>query len=116
LRSEGREWWAKHAAEADVTSRRVDGLREARRGPIAEAVVRRAQERAPFQYLAWKARRARVEALLARRPHRVARDAARPFPDRRVRVVGREPGRGPFPHVAGHVVETEVVRREAADR
>ena len=44
-----------------------------------------------------------------RRTDRVRRGA------RRV-VVGREPVRAPLPHVAGHVVQPEAVRRERVDR
>ena len=59
--------------------RGVDRLRLARRGPVAEAVVRRAEVRAALDHLARDvlARLAGVVALLGRRDARVGRDAAR---------------------------------------
>ena len=58
------------APEADVTRRGVDRLRMSSGGPIAPAVVRRAQVRAAFQYFAWYAYPwlARIVALVLARP------------------------------------------------
>src|SRR6185503_12849933 len=44
--------YADDASEAEMARRRVDGLRHSRRGAVAAAVVRRAQEGATLHHLA----------------------------------------------------------------
>ena len=70
---------AHHAAEADVARGGVDRLGVARGGPVAAAIVRRAQMRAAFQHLAGNAdfRLARIVALGLRPAARILRHAAR---------------------------------------
>src|SRR5918994_465463 len=67
-----------HAAQADVAHARVDHLRPARGGPVAQAVLVGAQERAALDDLARdpELRPGRVEALALRSAARVPRDAA----------------------------------------
>src|SRR5215471_9341820 len=93
------------ATDAEMARRSVDGLRHARRRPVTPTVVGRAEERAALRNLAgdegvWHAR---IEALLAhaaaRVPVRAAATTSRPVA-RLVEV------HGPFPHVAGHLVES----------
>ena len=94
----------------------VDHLRPARRRTVAQAVGVGAQVRAALDHLAPdpELRLARVVALLEVATARVGRDAARRAGV--VRVAAGPPVVGPLPDVAGHVVETEPVGREAADR
>src|SRR5689334_20541960 len=94
--------FAYDAAEADVARGRVDGLGVARCGPVAPAVVRRAEMRAALQHLARNADigLAGVVALLRARPAGILRNAAGL---RRIRrMLRRIPIGGPLPHVADH--------------
>src|SRR6476646_4363772 len=95
--------------------RRVDHLRLASGGAVAEAVVRRAEVRAALDHLARDVLSglAGVEALLGRRDPRVRRDAA--WARDLVRVAGGKPVGRPLPDVAGDVVEAVAVRGKAAD-
>src|SRR5688500_17104301 len=79
LRCRGAPAHSHDAAEPHVARRRVDRLGEARGGPVAAAVVRRAQVRAALEHLAGDSdlRLAWVVAALLARPARVGRDAAR---------------------------------------
>ena len=68
------------AAEAQVARGRVDGLRHARGGPVAAAIVRRAQVRAALHDLARNLDRlARIEAVFELAASGIARGAARRF-------------------------------------
>src|SRR5204863_5533929 len=97
-----------------MAGRRVDALRHPRRGPIAPAIVRRAQIRPALHDLARDLHGGRpgVVARVALAAARIVDRAARAL-DFRVLLV---PIRRPFPDVAGHVVEAVAVRRERADR
>src|SRR4051812_18454374 len=84
---------ADHAAEADVAGRGVDRLALARRRPVAEAVVGRAQMRAALDH-------ASLDAGSGGRRRRAARRAG---------SAELEAVRRPLPHVAGHVVQAVAV-------
>src|SRR6266511_661844 len=103
-------------AESDVGHSGIDHLRLPRCWPVAQAVVGRAQMRAAFDDLAGNAklRLARVVALLRRGYARVDRWATAGFDDL-VGVAMDVPVASPFPHIAGHVVQPVIVRRERAD-
>ena len=97
--------------------RRVDGLALAGRGPVAQAVVRRAQVRAALDHPA-RDRRREVAAWL--RDDRVARNGRAA---RRCRLTGAgarmarpEEVTRPLPDVAGHVKQAIPVGRERAGR
>ena len=85
-------------------------------GPVAEAVVRRAEVRAALDHAPRDvlAGLARVVALVGRGHARVGRDAARARD--LVGVARHVPVGRPLPDVPGHVVEAVAVRREAPDR
>src|SRR5262249_35091303 len=107
---------ANDTTETDVGRGRIDRLRVARGRAIPAAVVRRAEMRTALQNLARNpdVRLAGVVARGFRPAARVLRNAARL---RRVGFVpGRIPIRGPFPHVADHIVEAVAVRRKGGDR
>src|SRR4051794_33034990 len=99
------------APKTDVTRRRVDRLRVARRRPIPSAIVRRAKVRAALNHLAWDpdVRETAVVTVLLAAAARVLWNAAS------LRRVGRMPGRvpvgRPLPDVADHVVEAVAVGR-----
>ena len=104
------------APESQVTRRRIDRLGKPGRGPIAAAVVRRAQVRAPFDHLArdLDVRLARIVAFLRRATPRVAWNAARlrlAMRTARCIPVGR-----PLPDVAGHVEKAVSVGGKRIDR
>src|SRR6266498_603766 len=94
------------ATEADVAHARVDHLRLARRGTVAEAVVRGTEVRAALDHLARDAelRLVRVVALGLRDDARVDGRAAAGLDDL-VGAGGDVPVAGPLPDVARHVVE-----------
>jgi hypothetical protein len=96
--------------------RRVDHLRLAGGGAVAEAVVRRAEMRAALDHPTWDvlAGLARVVARFGRGDARVGRDAARAHD--LVRMARDVPVGRPLPDVPGDVVEPVPVRREAAYR
>src|ERR687894_1460722 len=101
----GRLRFSRDAPEADMRSGGIYRFPLARRRPVAQAVVRRAQVRAALDHL--------VRDVRSWLPDRVAplrgidtwvpRDAAE-F-SRLVWVPRREVVRGPLPHVTRHVVE-----------
>src|SRR5438477_9756683 len=90
-RATGAQLSSQDAAKTDVTRRSIDRFALARGGPVAQAVVGRAQMRASF--------------------HHPASDRAAGFVRRATGCLGgcvarrREETRGPFPDVADHVVE-----------
>src|SRR5215831_7346344 len=90
------------AAKTNVASRSVDRLTLARRRPVAQAVVGRAQVRAAFHHPA-----SGVSAGLAR--HTAG------FSGYFATVLG-EATRGPLPHIADHVVEAIAVCGKGIDR
>src|SRR5262245_18712318 len=90
------------AAKANVASRRVDRLGLARRWPVAQAVVGRAQVRAAFHHPA-----SGVSAGRARHTAGLSGYFA---------TVRGEATRGPLPHIPDHVVEAIAVRGKRIDR
>src|SRR5262249_52872521 len=99
-----------------MTCRGIDGLRVARGGSVAAAVVRRAQMRAAFENLArnFNVWLTRVEAAAFGATPWVFRDTAG---FRCVSLVLRRiPVVSPFPDIADHVVETVAVRRKCFHR
>src|SRR5262245_15947403 len=90
------------AAKANVASRRVNRLGLARRRPVAQAVVGRAQVRATFHHPA-----SGVSPALARHATRFCGCLA---------AVRGEATRGPLPHIADHVVKAIAVRGKGVDR
>src|SRR6185436_13909552 len=103
------------AAETNVTGRRVNRLRKARRGPIAATVVRRAQMRSAFQHFAWNSDQGLggIVAVLSARSERVPRNAARL--DHVGGMLGAIPVGGPLPDVPDHVKQSIPIRRVRAD-
>src|SRR5262249_4296913 len=101
------------AAEAEVAGGRIDRLRHPRRRPIAPAIIRRAQIRTTLHHLARDANPGcvRVVALLCFASARVVDRAAGSL----YLAVILVPVGGPFPDVAGHLVEAVAVGRERAD-
>src|SRR3954465_345235 len=101
-----------HAAKPEMAGGGVDRLGMARGGPIAPAVVRRAQMRAALDHLArdLDVGLAGVVAPLLGTAARIFRHTAR------LRRVGlmllRIPVGGPFPDVADHVVHAISIRRK----
>src|SRR5215475_11131485 len=94
----------------------VDRLRVAGGRAVAPAVVRRAEMRAAFDNLPWNPypRIAIVVALAFSAATRVLRNAAGL---RRIRrMPGREPVRGPLPHIADHVEQAIAVGRKCLNR
>src|SRR4249919_990517 len=104
-----------HAAEAEMRSGRIDGLRHARRGAITPTVVRRAQVRAALHHAARNAhlRLRGIEALLLRAAARILGNAAR-F-QHFAGMARAIPVRRPLPHVADHVEQAVAIRRIGAD-
>jgi hypothetical protein len=84
-----------------VASCRVNRLRIARRGPVAPAVIGRAEIRAALDHLSRNTRAGlgRIAAQCLGDTTRVARRAARPVGI--VPVTGRVPVFGPLPDIAG---------------
>src|ERR1700730_15399336 len=99
-----------------MACRGVDRLRVPCGGPVAAAIVRRAEMRAAFQDLPgnpylWLAG---IEASVLPSAAWIFRNAAGL---RRVRfMLGRIPVGGPFPDIADHVVDPVAVRRKGRDR
>src|SRR5262245_42491875 len=90
------------AAKTNVASRRVDRLGLARRRPVAQAVVGRAEVRAAFHHPASGA-----SPALARHTAGFSGYFA---------AVRGEATRGPLPHIADHVVEAIAVCGKGVDR
>src|SRR5205823_199175 len=101
------------APESDMARRRVDRLRYARGRPVAVAIIRRTQIGAALQDFPrdFDLRLPGIVARLPLSPSRIAHDAARALDSAMVLV----PIGGPFPDVAGHVVEAIAVGRKRAD-
>ena len=101
-----------NAAEADVTGRRVNGLRDSAppAGSAGSSSVRRGASRpsAPAAECEAGARSCRSSALWRRRGD----CAERSTPDAIRRMLRRVPVGRPFPDVADHVDEAVAVRRE----
>src|SRR4029077_5098012 len=98
------------AAEADVAHAGVDHLRTASRRPVAQAVGVRTEIRTALDHLAGNLELglSRVVALLERASaNTVGHATARARGVRRALDV---PVGGPFPDVAGHVMEAVAVR------
>src|SRR5882724_8924522 len=104
---------ADDAAESQMAGCGIDRLGHARGRAIAPAVVGRAEIGAALHHLAGDGnlRHARVAAAAALAAARVV-DRAAGVVDLAVVLV---PVGGPFPDIAGHVVEAVTVRRERAD-
>src|SRR6266700_120277 len=104
------------ASKSHVTRGRIDRLGVSRGGPVAAAIVWRAQMRAAFQNLAGNSdlRLAEIEAFVLHSAARIFRNAAR------LRHIGfmslRVPIGRPFPDIPDHVVNAVAVRREGRDR
>src|SRR5918997_890909 len=108
----GRLRFSRYAPEPDMRSGGIYRLPLARRRPVAQAVVRRAQVRAALDHLVRDVRSwlpDRVAPLRGIDP-RISRNAA--GLRRRVRAARRKIVRGPLPHVARCVVEPVAGRRE----
>src|ERR1700681_3451613 len=89
---------------------RIDRLRMARRGPVAAAIIRRAEVRSSLQHLARNpdVRQTRIVACVLAAAARILWNTARL---RRIGfVLRRVPVRGPFPDIADHVVKAVAVR------
>src|SRR5882757_2103127 len=105
-----------YAAEPEMTRRSIDRLGMPCGGPIAAAIVRRAQMRAALDDLAGDTdvRLAGIVAALLASPARVLGNAAR------LRRIGlmlrRVPVRRPFPDIADHVVQAVAVGRKRRHR
>src|SRR6266700_4071985 len=100
--------------EANMARRGINCLGNTCRRAITQAVIGRAEEGPPFKHFSWDAdlRLCRINTLLHCPPSRIERDAA---------SLGRVcwmtrliPVRGPFPHIASHVIQTIVIRWEGA--
>src|SRR5215472_804898 len=91
-----------------MARRGVDGLRHARGGAIAPAIIGRAKMGPTLHDLARyvHARHLRIETILARAPTRVVCAAAAGRDRPVTRLV---PVRGPLPDIADHVVEAVAV-------
>src|SRR4029077_13908428 len=79
---------------------------------VARAILIGAEERAASVHFLFYTGLAGIETV--RRPLRIARE--RSLRNQRLIVVVAIPVAGPFPHVAGHVVESVGVRRERGNR
>src|SRR5262249_55115358 len=90
------------AAKTNVASRSIDRLRLARRRPVAQAIVGRAQVRAAFHHPA-----SGVSAALARHTAGFSGYFA---------AVRGEAGSGPLPHTPDHVEEAIAFRGTGIDR
>src|SRR3954453_21246727 len=107
--------WSNHAAKAEMAGRRIHRLGVARGWAITAAIIRRAEVRAAFDYLArnFYVGLARVIARVFATAARILRHAAR------LRRIGfvllRIPVGGPLPDVADHVVHTVAIGRERRD-
>src|SRR5262249_33170385 len=107
----GRVLRAHNATKALVAGPGIHLLRNSRRGPIAKAVVRSTQEGTSFHHLSWNLnfRALGIVAFLAAAGRPPGATGGR-------RATSHEPVAGPFPHIAGHVIQAITVRREPPDR
>src|SRR6266699_523785 len=104
------------ASKSHVTRGRIDRLGVSRGGPVAAAIVWRAQMRAAFQNLAGNSdlRLAGIEASVLASAARIFRNTARLW--RVCFMLLRIPVGRPFPDIPDHVVDAVAVRREGRDR